>query len=221
MARKASTRSDDLAATKRSEDELPPDLLADIPSTAARRLIVAAVAEFSARGYHATTTRQISIRAGMSPAAMYVHYASKEEMLYDASTIAHAAAFRAVSQPAPEDLTPSARLRFLVRRLTLWHAEHPSLARIAQYDLGGLSPEHHAEIATIRRRTERIFRNAVEDGLTTGAFQATDVNAAVRAVMSMIIDVARWFRKDGPTDATTLATWYGDLAVRMLAGNDP
>ena len=47
------------------------------------RLLAAAVTAFAERGYHATTTRDIAAAAGMSPAALYVHHASKEELLYE------------------------------------------------------------------------------------------------------------------------------------------
>ncbi|MGW3416419.1 helix-turn-helix domain-containing protein, partial [Streptomyces sp. NPDC000888] len=53
---------------------------AEVTPDAARRLLVAAVEAFAERGYHATTTRDIAGRAGMSPAALYIHYKTKEEL---------------------------------------------------------------------------------------------------------------------------------------------
>lgn len=44
---------------------------------------------FAERGYHATTTRDIAGRAGMSPAALYIHYKTKEELLHRISRIGH------------------------------------------------------------------------------------------------------------------------------------
>ena len=46
------------------------------------RLARAAVDAFATKGFHGTTTRDISIAAGMSPAALYVHHRSKEELLF-------------------------------------------------------------------------------------------------------------------------------------------
>src|SRR5690606_25495504 len=43
-------------------------------SEVARRLVASAVESFARRGYHATTTRDISVGAGLSPAALYVHF---------------------------------------------------------------------------------------------------------------------------------------------------
>src|SRR4051794_2372198 len=112
-------------------EELLSDLLADIPADAARRLVVAAVAAFADRGYHATTTRDISVAAGMSPAAMYVYYPSKEELLFAASRIAHEAARQAIASSAPDGASPAVRLRAIMRDFTFWHVEHAPLARVA------------------------------------------------------------------------------------------
>jgi AcrR family transcriptional regulator len=67
--------------------EMPP--WAEVTPDAARRLLVAAVEAFAERGYHATTTRDIAGRAGMSPAALYIHYKTKEELLHRISRIGH------------------------------------------------------------------------------------------------------------------------------------
>jgi AcrR family transcriptional regulator len=203
-----------------STDALLYSLLTEVQADAAKRLIVAAVAAFAARGYHATTTRDISVAAGMSPAAMYVHYPSKEELLFATSKVAHEAARQAISGSAAADATPTEGLRAIVRDFTLWHAEHASLARVAQYQLDALSPEHHAVIASIRRRTERIVRSEIHRGLNNGVFAVDDVPTAARAILSMGIDVARWFHADGPISAQSLGEHYAELAVRMVGAAD-
>ncbi|WP_309117844.1 helix-turn-helix domain-containing protein, partial [Saccharothrix sp.] len=52
-------------------------------------MLIAAAAAFAGRGYHATTTRDIAAQAGMSPAAVYIHYRSKEDLLFQISRIGH------------------------------------------------------------------------------------------------------------------------------------
>src|SRR5919107_3072791 len=65
-------------------------LWADVEPPAARRLLLAALDAFSEHGYFATTTRDISQRAALSPAAVYVHYPSKAEMLAEICRRGHA-----------------------------------------------------------------------------------------------------------------------------------
>lgn len=191
-------------------------LLADVSSDAARRLVIAAVEAFAERGYYATTTRDISTAAGMSPAAMYVHYASKEDILFAATRIAHEAAQAIVERPRLASESAAERMRGIVRDFTRWHAEGAPLARVAQYQLDALSVEHHAVIAALRRRTESLMRAEVLAGVKAGEFHPPDVAAAARAILSMGIDVARWFRPDGRMTAGDLADQYAELALRML-----
>jgi AcrR family transcriptional regulator len=55
-----------------------------------RKLVIAAIECFAERGYRATTTRDIAKRAQMSPAALYVHFRSKNE--HDPAFADHAGA---------------------------------------------------------------------------------------------------------------------------------
>src|ERR1700704_307855 len=56
---------------------------ASLPAPVARDVLLAAIELFAERGYHATTTRDIVTRVGMSTGAMYAYFRSKEELLYE------------------------------------------------------------------------------------------------------------------------------------------
>src|SRR5579875_510849 len=85
--------------------------------TVARDLLTSAVRCFAANGYHATTTRDISTGAGLSPAAMYVHFRSKEQVLYEIIRTGHERALAEISDPSLDDSATAAEaLRLLVAR---------------------------------------------------------------------------------------------------------
>src|SRR3954452_19690864 len=94
---------------------------ADVTPDAARRLVTAAVEAFAERGYHATTTRDIAGRAGMSPAALYIHYKTKEELLYQISSVGHRLALRLLEDAAATPGAPADRLATAVRAFARWH----------------------------------------------------------------------------------------------------
>jgi hypothetical protein len=52
-----------------------------MPFPVARDVLLAAIELFAERGYHATTTRDIAARVGMSTGAMYAYFPSKKELL--------------------------------------------------------------------------------------------------------------------------------------------
>ena len=192
------------------------ELLSDIQPDAARRLVIAALTSFATRGYHATTTRDISTGSGMSPAALYVHYASKEDVLFHIGRFAHESALAAVREAAGPHGAPADRVRAIVRAFTVWHARHHLLARVAQYELGALSPDHHRAVAKVRRQTEHVLQAEIEQGAVSGDFDVPDVRNVTRAVLSLGIDVARWFRGGAGPTPEALGETYGELAVRML-----
>jgi AcrR family transcriptional regulator len=186
-----------------------------VQPAAARRLLTGAVDAFAERGFQATTTRDIASRAGMSPAALYVHYASKERLLYEISLYGHNAALD-VLREADTGSTPADRLRSLVSAFTAWHAQHHTIARVVQYELAALSPEHLAEVAAIRRAISAQIEQVLADGVRDGSFAVDDLPGTTLAVLSLSIDVARWYTPHRG-DPAGLGNLYADLALRMVS----
>ncbi len=185
----------------------------------ARSLLTSAVACFARQGFEATTTRDIGTGAGLSTAALYVHFPSKEDALFAIMRIGHQSALDALGPPALRNGTgrdPVAALSDLVRGLVSRAARHPTIARVCQYELSALTPEHYREIAAMRKGITDVFRFAVSRGLAAGLFDVDDVNLVVRAILSLGVDLVRWYRLDGPDSPETLGEAYVKLALRML-----
>ena len=108
--------------------------------TPPHRLLEAAAEAFADRGFHATTTRDIASRAGLSPAGVYVHFASKEELLYQLSREGHVAARDMLRAAADGAASPTEALRAIMGRFATWHAEHFRVARIVQYEFAQPHP---------------------------------------------------------------------------------
>ncbi|HXA33540.1 MAG TPA: TetR/AcrR family transcriptional regulator [Acidimicrobiales bacterium] len=207
-------------ATKQPAMPTTDDLLAFVEPDASRRLLQSALDHFADRGFHATTTREISLGAAMSPAALYIHYPSKEVLLFHLSRIAHEASLAAVRSAATGVEGASARIRAIAYAFTMWHARHLALARVAQYEIGALSGQHYVEVAKLRRRTERIVRAEIDQGLRARELDVPDAHGATLAVMALGIDVVRWFRPGGRQTPEALAHSYAELAGRMLRAHE-
>lgn len=204
----------DLNYDVRLQDESQ-DLWGERFNEVARSLLSTAVRCFAANGYHATTTRDITSMVGLSPAALYVHFASKEVILYEIIRSSHEDALEFI-QGIPEDASSSDRLRHVVSRHVAWHGRHHVAARVAQYELAGLTAEHYAEIMRLRHLTNDVFREAVARGIADGSFGPGEVNRVVRAILSLSIDLVRWYRLNGPDSPEELGAFYAELALKML-----
>ncbi|MFE9563916.1 TetR/AcrR family transcriptional regulator [Streptomyces sp. NPDC006487] len=188
----------------------------EVTPDAARRLLVAAVEAFAERGYHATTTRDIAGRAGMSPAALYIHYKTKEELLHRISRIGHDKALHILDTAACGPGSAAERLDAAVRSFVGWHAAHHTTARVVQYELDALAPEHRSEIVALRRQSDAAIRRILADGVEAGEFFVPDVPGTTLAVLSLCIDVARWFSADGRRTPEEVGALYAGLVLRMV-----
>ncbi|MER5841849.1 MULTISPECIES: TetR/AcrR family transcriptional regulator [Streptomyces] len=188
----------------------------EVTPDAARRLLLAAVEAFAERGYHATTTRDIAGRAGMSPAALYIHYKTKEELLHRISRIGHEKALDVLRTAARAEGSPTRRLAEAVSSFVRWHAGGRTTARVVQYELDSLGPDARAEIIALRRLVDAEVRGIIEEGVRSGEFDVPDVRGTTLAVLSLCIDVARWFNVNGSRTPEEVGALYADLVLRMV-----
>ncbi|MFG2498864.1 TetR/AcrR family transcriptional regulator [Streptomyces sp. NPDC048441] len=192
----------------------------EVTPDAARRLLIAAVEAFAERGYHATTTRDIAGRAGMSPAALYIHYKTKEELLHRISRIGHDKALAILRTAADAPGSAAERLSAAVRSFVRWHAVQHTTARVVQYELDALGPEHRTEIVALRRQSDAAVRDMINDGVRAGEFDVPDVPGTTLAVLSLCIDVARWFNVAGDRTPDEVGALYADLVLRMVGAHN-
>ncbi|MGV9823492.1 TetR family transcriptional regulator [Nocardia xishanensis] len=180
------------------------------------RLLEAAVAAFAEKGFNGTTTRDIAAAAGMSPAAVYVHHKSKEELLYLISRSGHDATLELVQKAAASSSDPATALRNVIHDFVVHHARGHTSARIVNYELNSLSPEHRTEIRGIRHRIDQAMRELVQRGIDAGVFDIPDARIAAVALLSLGIDIARWYREDGDWSPEDIATAYAEMALRIV-----
>lgn len=181
------------------------------------RLRDAAVTAFADRGFHGTTTRDIAGAAGMSPAALYVHHRSKEDLLHELSREGHLATLELVRAAIASSDSPTEQLRALVGDFAAHHARGHTQARVVNYELAALSPEHLAEILALRHEIDQLVRGLVEAGVAAGEFDVPHPRLAAAAILSLGIDIARWYDEAGPWSPDELAEGYADIALRIVA----
>ncbi|MEW2355640.1 TetR family transcriptional regulator [Spirillospora sp. NPDC029432] len=194
------------------------DMWAAVPPGSPRRLLTAAVDAFAGVGYHGTSTRHIAAAAGMSAGALYVHYRTKADLLFQIALAVHesvlAALRDALAAAGGEGHAP--RVRALVYAFAGWHARHHLAARVIQNELGALEPEHAERIAGLRRTVRALLRDEIRAGAAAGEFDVADVEGTARALASLAIDVCRWYRPEGPRTPEEIGALYAHLALRML-----
>jgi hypothetical protein len=103
-----------------------------------------------------------------------------------------------------------------VRAFALWHAERHTRARVVNYELSALTPEHYAVISDIRWQITSELEGVVEAGRLDGSFDVADVRMTTGSLLSLGIDVARWYRDPGRLSPQQVADHHVDLALRIV-----
>jgi len=182
-------------------------------------LVRAAVTLFAARGFHAVTTRDIASAAGLSPAALYVHYPSKAELLYEIVIRAHVAGFRVMQEAwtTASRRGPAQRLRSVVAAQVRFNAEWREHAHVGNFEFMNLDEDPRKEVLALRRRTEQLVRGTLEEGVESGVFKPGHIELATTAILSLAVDVSRWY-SPRKWSAAALADAYADIALRIAGG---
>lgn len=180
------------------------------------RLLEAAVAAFADRGFHGTTTRDIAAAAGMSPAAVYVHFRSKEDLLEQISRVGHQLTLQLVRDAVAAHDSATDQLAAVVRAFAVHHARGNTAARVVNYELAALNAEHAGEIRELRRAISAELRALVERGVADGSFDCPQPRVAATALLSLGIDIARWYREDRTWSPEDLGEAYAALALRIV-----
>ncbi len=192
------------------------ELWQDTGPASDKRLLKAALESFAERGYHGTTTREISQRAGMSPAAIYMHYKSKDELLFLIMRITLEEALRRLRESFDAQPDPLDRVFELVKTVVSFNAEWHIAARVANHEVLALTGKRREQIRAIRRQIEDVIGEAIQLGIDAGQLHVEDIRATIFAILSMAIGVSRWFSPDGRLTPDELGVLYARIVLRML-----
>ena len=189
------------------------------------RIREAGLTLFNERGYTGTTVRELADACGLTPGALYNHYASKEALLFAIVDRVHDeadAVLSATLRGAGRD--PATQLEALAAEFTAFHIARPRETRVANRDYIYLPRGERDSIVRRRRRVRALFADVLRAGERDGSFAFAElgsedaVQAASMAILNMVVLVAEWFDPAGPRSAHDTAALHGRLALRIARG---
>lgn len=189
--------------------------------TGARRRAIDDVASelFRANGYAATSVRDIAKALDMQGASLYAHVASKEDLLWAivdrAASAFEGAAERALDETRGSDAVE--RLAALVEAHVEVVTGDPERSSVFVTEWRHLSEPRRAGIGARRDAYELRFRETIEEGVSVGAFRATDPAIAAAFVLTALNGISTWYRPGGRLSADRIADHYVELALRSLS----
>lgn len=183
-------------------------------------LLECAVSNFTERGYHGTSMRDIASDAGVTVASIYHHFTSKQEILQEimVRTMTDTIALTRAALVASPNV-PAQQLDAIVRAWVHFHTTRQQEALIGASELRSLDDEGRRLVVTLRDEQEAIFREVIDRGVAVGDFATPFPREAARAVINMGYSIASWYRIAGSISPDQMAERYSELALGTVRGN--
>ncbi len=184
------------------------------PAYRARReeIIAAAGRAFLAKGYRATSFRDIADAVGVDRASLYYYFASKHELFRAATSVAVERNVADAESIAASDQSPAEKVTEIVQRLLASYTDrdYPYMFIFLQEDVDGISDDSDDEWARemndYNRRYERAVTAVIAEGAERGDFVlAGPPHVLTKTVIGMANWLQRWYRADGPMSAAEIA----------------
>lgn len=186
------------------------------------RILAAALDAFAEKGYHGTSTRQLAERSGLSVPGIYHHYRSKQDILFDLMMVVIdelIARCRYALEEAGDD--PSAQFDAIVDAILLFHMHRQNGAMLSANEMRSLTPEHRARYVARRDEQQRMLDVVVSDGVDAGIFHTAHPGDASRAITSLCLGVAAWYRSDGELAEDVFLDRYRSVAQAIVGYHQP
>jgi AcrR family transcriptional regulator len=181
-------------------------------------ILDAALQAFYEHGYHGTTTRDLARRSGFSVPGVYHYYPSKQDILFDLMTVIIdellVRSRQALATAPPE---PRAQFDALVESLLRFHMYRRTGAMVSTAELRSLEPEYRERYVAKRDEQQRMLDQVILDGVRDGVFTTAYPKDASRAIASLCVGVASWYRPDGSLSVEALLDRYLTIA-RSIVG---
>lgn len=187
-------------------------------SVALPRVLASALEAFAEQGYHGTSIRDIAAGSGLSVPGIYHHYRSKQDVLM-ALMVAVMDDLLRRTTAALESVagsSPTVRFDAVVEALLRFHLERRQEAFVASSEIRSLDPGNRARYVALRDEQQRMIADVVAEGAAAGEFDVPHPAETVRAVATLCVGVATWYRPGGKTSADVLVERHLVLARRLV-----
>ena len=177
----------------------------------------AALGVFARHGYHGASIRMIAEAAGLSVPGLYHHYKSKQAILVavvDSAMVEMLEHTSAAAEDAGD--SPAARFSNVVECLARFHMARRDHAFVASTEMRSMNPDVRAHHISQRDAQQAMIEDTIRAGVDAGEFTCLYPEDTARAIASLCVSIASWYRPDGPLSADDVVARYLGYARAMV-----
>jgi len=180
-------------------------------------VVATAARVFGERGYRATSMRELADAVGISKPALYYYVRSKEELLVRLYEDALAQRLAEQAEVRAADLAPDEAVRRILVQRFLHACHNQELTRVFFEEERELPAELLTTVQERRAQAEAMVAQLIEDGVEAGLFALTvSPRLAARALGGAVASVHRWYDREGPRSAESLAEDFAEFLLAAL-----
>ena len=175
-----------------------------------------ATALFRARGFAATSMRELATELGLEAGSLYSHIKSKEEILHRVCFDLAEAFFAGFDAATLITNSPIAtQLRHAIEAHVRVLTHDSAASAVFLHEWRHLSEPARTEFLALRDRYEASFRELIQRGIATGELHAPDAAFAALTLLASLNWLPSWYRPDGKLTPDEIAH---RLAEQLLGG---
>ena len=178
---------------------------------------------FSENGFAATSVREVADGAHISKAGLYYHIREKEDLLHRICEVSITAVLESARSALATETEPRAQLAALMRFHIGYFIDNRHNLTVLNREMGSLSPEPRARIASLEREYLELIRSIIRTGQEAGVFRQVDPTVAAFTVLTTMNNLYDWYDPKGKVGPDALVDQITTILLSGLgvgAGGD-
>jgi AcrR family transcriptional regulator len=186
-----------------------------------REQVIQAAAElFFTNGYQQTTLEEVAQSLNVTKPFIYYHFKDKEDLLYEISERAIAAANATLRAAIDKPGTPPERLHWAITTMMKAVIDQQRCTAVFFREQKNLSEQSRAPIYAQHREYDRLLLELLNDGLRRGEFIIADPHLCALGLSGMTGWAYNWYRPDGRLSADEISKLMAEMALRTVGVNE-
>ncbi len=186
------------------------------------RIVAAAVSLFAEQGFDATSVNQVVARAGVAKGALYHHFGSKDDLLYEVYRELVDRQLAGLTEVLARGLAPAEALRAIVTDMVVTTAARAAEAKVFFREGHRLGDVNQQRVRSARRQIHDAVTALVRQGQQDGRFsRIASPEMVTFTVFGVINELPVWYAPTGPLAPEQIAVELADLVLTGLIARSP
>lgn len=153
-----------------------------------------ALALFDTRGFRGTSVQDIADACGVAKPAVYYYFRNKYDLLEQLYSAVTTHFYSQIGFIALSEADPLEKLRTSIEMQVRYSLDNRQFQRVFHQERKELSAAASEKISTCERQYEKLIRDIIIEGQTTGEFRSGDPQLVTMMILGLLASVHRWAR---------------------------